>query len=89
MYFGLGSRWGPDGILDNGYLKKKQFCGAIFEKGKGTKFSPIESPGLLYEAAANRFKLREGTLMALATASESELINPKFQRCLILEIYQI
>lgn len=70
---------GPDGILDNGYLKKKQFCGVIFEKGKGIKFAPIESPGLLYETVANRFKLREGTLMALATASESELINPKFQ----------
>ena len=76
---GLAVDGGPDGILDNGYLKKNQFCGAIFENGQVIKLSPVQSPGLLYEIAAKHFQLKEGTLMALSSASKSELINFEFQ----------
>jgi predicted NodU family carbamoyl transferase len=76
---GLAVDGGPDGILDNGYLKKNQFCGGIFENGKVIKLLPVQSPGLLYEIAAKHFQLKEGTLMALSSASKSELINFEFQ----------
>jgi predicted NodU family carbamoyl transferase len=76
---GLAVDGGPDGILDNGYLKKNQFCGAIFENGQVIKLLPVQSPGLLYEIAAKHFQLKEGTLMALSSASKSELINFEFQ----------
>lgn len=76
---GLAVDGGPDGILDNGYLKRNQFCGAISESGKIIKLLPVQSPGLLYEIVANYFQLKEGTLMALSSASKSELIDFEFQ----------
>lgn len=69
---------GPDGILDGGYLKEKQYCGAIFIKGKLAKIVPMQSPGLLYGNVAHFFDIREGTLMALSSASESKLLDYVF-----------
>jgi predicted NodU family carbamoyl transferase len=58
---------GPDRLLDQQY-KRYWFTGAVSRRGVVETF-PVASPGLLYSTAKDRFKMREGTLMALATAT--------------------
>ncbi len=48
------------------------YAGALVRDGELTVF-PIESPAALYSTAVHWFGLREGTLMALATACAAEL----------------
>ncbi|PZD96883.1 carbamoyltransferase [Paenibacillus sambharensis] len=63
---------GPDGVVDTAErVGKPYYSGCIVRKGKVTAF-PVQSPGLLWGWAMFFFKLREGTLMALASASQSE-----------------
>lgn len=66
---------GPDGILDNGLLKKYHYAGAIVEYGEIKEIIPLISPGTLWVYLADRYKLKEGTLMALGTASTSMLLE--------------
>ncbi|MFD8867827.1 carbamoyltransferase C-terminal domain-containing protein [Streptomyces sp. NPDC059590] len=47
------------------------FAGAYVENGSFTWF-PVESPARLFTAARRRYKLREGPLMALATAADCD-----------------
>ena len=47
------------------------FAGAYVESGSFTWF-PVESPARLFTAARHRYGLREGTLMALATATSCD-----------------
>jgi carbamoyltransferase len=47
------------------------FAGAYAESGSFTWF-PVESPARLFTAARHRYGLREGTLMALATAASCD-----------------
>lgn len=49
-------------LLDNWY------AGGVF-RAEGVEFFPVESPGPMYNVAAGRYGMEEGTLMALATAS--------------------
>jgi predicted NodU family carbamoyl transferase len=58
---------GPDKVLemDN---DRKFFCGCVVEKGVIQDVFPLSSPGPLWNTTSNNFQLREGTLMALATA---------------------
>ncbi|MEU4831042.1 carbamoyltransferase C-terminal domain-containing protein [Streptosporangium sp. NPDC023615] len=66
---GLAVDGGPDRLLDQRY-KRYWFTGAVSRRGVVETF-PVASPGLLYSTAKDRFKMREGTLMALATATRA------------------
>jgi predicted NodU family carbamoyl transferase len=57
----------PDTLLDRGY-REHWFAGGVVRDGAVTVF-PVRSPGPLWMAAKDRFGLREGTLMALASAT--------------------
>ena len=64
---GLAVDRGPDRVLDR-RLKDRWFAGGVVKSGSVSIF-PAESPGALYCEARDRFGKREGTLMALATAT--------------------
>jgi len=65
----------PDTSLDKGYYNKPFYAGCYSEKGS-VKYFPIFSPGLLWDMASARFKLREGTLMALASSCNNRMPVP-------------
>lgn len=71
---GLAVDGAPDIVMDPNLHKKKYYSGCVSKKGEVETF-PVYSPGLLWTFARRRFKLREGTLMAIASASKSELLN--------------
>ncbi|WP_236792397.1 nodulation protein NodU [Amycolatopsis sp. GM8] len=60
---------GPDRLLDR-VPKAHWFAGCVVRAGE-VAFFPVESPGPLYCEARDRFRMREGSLMALATASKA------------------
>ncbi|WP_052499832.1 carbamoyltransferase C-terminal domain-containing protein [Streptomyces vietnamensis] len=60
---------GPEFVIERA-VKEKWFAGCVVQDGKITIF-PVDSPAPLYGAAKDRFKQREGTLMALATATKA------------------
>lgn len=62
---------GPDRVIDLNAFNKKFYAGSISVKGKIEKVFPVNSPGLLWNHIKNQTGKREGTLMALATASRS------------------
>ncbi|HEU5160818.1 MAG TPA: carbamoyltransferase C-terminal domain-containing protein [Streptosporangiaceae bacterium] len=59
----------PDRLLD-GRLKDVWFAGCVVREG-AVDFFPVESPGSLYCEARDLFRRREGSLMALATATRA------------------
>lgn len=61
---------GPDGYVQNKY-QGYGYCGLVSKKGKISELQPISSPGILWDMAHNAFHMPEGSLMALATASDS------------------
>ncbi|WP_214483007.1 carbamoyltransferase C-terminal domain-containing protein [Bacillus sp. SM2101] len=64
---------GPDGVVDEfERVKKPYYVGCYVNKGDLEMF-PVESPGLLWGWAMFYFGIKEGTLMALASASESQV----------------
>lgn len=77
---GIAVDGGPDCILEceKGIQKYNYYVGGIAEKGKVSLFS-VKSPGLLWLMIVIKLKKREGTLMALASASESTLYDEKFE----------
>ncbi|MFE5199027.1 carbamoyltransferase C-terminal domain-containing protein [Streptomyces sp. NPDC056601] len=60
---------GPEFVIERS-IKDKWFAGCVVRNGNVTVF-PVQSPAPLYGAAKDRFKMREGTLMALATATKA------------------
>lgn len=68
---GLGVDGGPDTVLDVNAYEKSFYAGCVVQNGNMDMF-PAYSPGVIWELASNHFGLREGTLMALATASSSK-----------------
>lgn len=66
---GLAVDGGPDSVLERTF-KRKWYAGGVVRGGELTIF-PIESPGTLWLQAHRRFGMREGSLMALATATEA------------------
>jgi len=68
---------GPDRVVDTNALEKNYYSGCVSIKGKIDMF-PVSSPGLIWVYLRKKyFNLREGTLMALAQASKSELYRPE------------
>jgi predicted NodU family carbamoyl transferase len=61
----------PDFPLDRS-SKDFWYAGAVSQRGRIT-FAPVESPGMIYNAARFEFGLEEGTLMALATACDATI----------------
>lgn len=60
---------GPDRVLDRRF-KRHWFAGGVSRQGLLETF-PVDSPGPLYGVAKDKLKMREGTLMALATATKA------------------
>lgn len=72
---GLAVDGSPDGILDTNEMKKSYYTGCIKYNDLFEVF-PVSSPGFLWALAKEKFGIREGTLMALASASTSEVFLP-------------
>lgn len=62
----------PDNQVDLNAMDKFFYMGVYSEKGKLRTF-PVVSPAEIWEAASDYYELREGTLMALAYASNTKL----------------
>ena len=63
---------GPDSVVDKNIYKKQFYAGAVSKKGNVELFS-VCSPGFLWTYLRKKYNMREGSLMALATASKSAL----------------
>lgn len=71
---GLAVDGGPDGIVDlRERSMKPSYVGCYSDRGERIEMFSVSSPGLLWLMASRLFNMREGTLMALASASESRL----------------
>lgn len=66
---GLAVDRGPDRLVDR-VSKPYWYAGCTVRQGQ-VDIVPVESPGVLYCEARDNFRLREGTLMALAGATEA------------------
>jgi len=72
---GLSVDAGPDQVVDRDSFNKYFYAGCVSLRGKLEVF-PIASPGALWYAAAKHYKIKEGTLMALAYACKSAAYLP-------------
>ncbi|MGW7351468.1 carbamoyltransferase C-terminal domain-containing protein [Streptomyces sp. NPDC054784] len=72
--FGMAVDDTPDSVLDD-RDHPHWYAGCLVRDRQVTVF-PVESPAALYSTAVHWFGLREGTLMALATACGAELVEP-------------
>ncbi|MNO17092.1 Decarbamoylnovobiocin carbamoyltransferase [compost metagenome] len=70
---GIAVDGGPDNVVDADALTKYYYAGSVSLQGKVETF-PVHSPGMLWDYARHKYRLREGTLMALGSASKSELL---------------
>lgn len=70
---------GPDSVVDRASSKKNYYCGCYSQRGKIVSVFPVCSPGPMWAASNRLFDLREGTLMALASATISELKGLPFE----------
>lgn len=70
---------GSDVVVDNNVLSRCNFMGAYSKKGK-MEYFPISSPGLYWIIASEMFKLQEGSLMALAYASKSRVLEDLYKK---------
>ncbi|WP_287492394.1 carbamoyltransferase C-terminal domain-containing protein [Sellimonas sp.] len=77
---------GPDGCVDYEKDEKPYYAGCYSENGNIIDIFPINSPGPLWSAAKRTFRMREGTLMALATASKCYLNTSDFTEGVAYEI---
>jgi carbamoyltransferase len=70
---GMAVDGGPDPVVDITLKDKLNwYAGCVVHKGKIQIF-PVESPGKLWSYAARRFRMEEGSLMALASANPAKL----------------
>lgn len=65
---------GPDSLIDKEVRKKNLFCGAVCKQGT-IEYFPISSPGGYWLYVSNYFNIPEGTLMALAYATEARSLE--------------
>ena len=68
---GLAVDGGPDDVLDPD-VYSHFYIGASVSNG-GLRTCPIQSPGAIFEVAAERYGLAEGSLMALAAAGRIDV----------------
>ncbi len=62
----------PDTLFESDARTRHYYPGCVID-GNGIRLFPCESPGRLWSYAKTKYRLREGTLMALASASEAEV----------------
>lgn len=74
---------GPDSVVDKDIRKKAFYAGGLSSKGN-VRVEPVCSPGFLWTFARKITKLEEGSLMALASASDSVFLED-YQE--LVEIY--
>lgn len=66
---------GPDSLIDNGVKYEHHYVGGYSKNGDLKELFPIISPGPLWSEASYLFNMQEGSLMALASASNSKLLG--------------
>lgn len=76
---------GPDNLIDEFAYSKYLYAGALSIKGE-VEFFEIPSPGAYWEYLKNKLHMPEGTLMALAYATTTELKNTEVY---LSDIYKI
>lgn len=81
---GLAVDGGPDGAIDYNICKKSYYSGCLSINGKLQVF-PVYSPGFIWTFARKRYQLQEGTLMALASASTSELYTKNEDELILVD----
>lgn len=64
---------GPDNVIDSAVRYMNHYVGCYIVSGEIIEYFPILSPAILWTEAVSLFHMPEGTLMALASASVSEL----------------
>lgn len=69
--FGMALDGGPDFLLDAD-AKRSWYAGCVVHEGR-MHFAPMESPAPLFAAARARFGLEPGSLMALASATDTTM----------------
>lgn len=69
----LATDLGSDTIVERVQTKKNDYVGCVIQNGIINYF-PIMSPAMLWHSAKNVFSMQEGTLMALASASQSKFL---------------
>lgn len=69
---GIAIDGGPDILVDKNSYEKPLYPGVVSNKGDISMF-PVLSPGPLWMVAAHYYKEGEGSLMALASATTSEI----------------
>lgn len=80
---------GSDCLIDNDdYTNRYDYLGAYSKKGK-IKFFPIHSPGSYWYNLKYITGLEEGTLMALATATECRTLEKLYDDDDVKDIYRI
>lgn len=79
---GLAVDGGPDNVIDKDAFSKKYYAGCVSVNGQIEVF-PVYSPGMLWDRMRHLTGLREGSLMALATASKSQYYGEEFPLLLI------
>ncbi|PKV80477.1 carbamoyltransferase C-terminal domain-containing protein [Nocardia fluminea] len=78
---------GPDCLFEPDAYDRHYYPGCVIDE-RGLRMFPCESPGRLWSYASKKFGLREGTLMALASASDddAELDLTVFDRQPLLDL---
>jgi carbamoyltransferase len=69
---------GPDKVIDKDVENKKYYSGCYSNNGEIIDIFSICSPGPMWAASRALFGLREGSLMALASATKTEIENGQF-----------
>ena len=65
---------GPDSCFENNAYDLQYYSGAVINNGK-IEFLEVESPARFWSYSYKKFGLREGSLMALATAMDTEFYD--------------
>ena len=65
---------GSDNVIDKKADEKSNFCGIVSHKGNINVF-PIPSPGIYWTLVSDRFVMPEGSLMALAYATNAKSLE--------------
>lgn len=79
----LAVDFGPDTVVDSEVYGKYLYSGCYSQKGNIKDILPIYSPAALWGYAKRHYGLQEGTLMALASSSTSELNHYEWQNIYI------
>lgn len=80
---------GPDMVVDREKDSKPYYSGCYVEKGKVKDMFSICSPGPMWAASKHILGLREGSLMALETATKCQMNNAYFDQGLCDEMISV